>query len=501
MCANITPYDVWQIQVPGDLPARLRYKFQVELCEPAALIFNNISRTGQWVVDWLQEYGTPLKKVPVPANEKSLRIIAITNHFSLVYERFVLKWLLHYVEDKLDPDQFGGRKGHSVAHYLIEVQNAILYNQDLDKPFATVLTAIDISKGFNLLEHNELITRISDMGCPGWLIKILVSYFSGRSLQIRWQTKTSRKMPLNSGAGQGTLLGLFCFCVMFNEAGPRPSKEPLGEIMTQIRRNRKPIKAGKKKWVDDCSLTDPIRLPEKLVLDTRPKIIGPAQFHNRTGHMLPKQQNTMQSELDNLNEYCRLSKLTMNQEKSKSLLFNRARKHDFSPELYLKPGSRLEVVDEMKLVGYQLRSDLKTISNTRYIIKRAWKRMWVVRRLKTLGASEKDLLSVLRAQVLSVLQFATPAWSTLITQKESDQIESVLKTGLYLVYGQRYESFLWALRQANMSSLSEQRRKMFYNITKQCIKSTKFKKWFVISETPGGAVTRSKKTRFKPIPF
>ena len=49
-----------------------------------------------------------LKEFPVPANEKSLRVIAITNHFSLVYERFVLKWLLHYVKDKLDPDQFGG---------------------------------------------------------------------------------------------------------------------------------------------------------------------------------------------------------------------------------------------------------------------------------------------------------------------------------------------------------------------------------------------------------
>ena len=102
----ITPYDVWQIQqgrhktqscVPGDLPARLRYEFQVELCEPAALIFNNISRTGQWVEDWLQEYGTPLTKVPVPANEKDLRIIAITKHFSLVFERLVLKWLLHYI--------------------------------------------------------------------------------------------------------------------------------------------------------------------------------------------------------------------------------------------------------------------------------------------------------------------------------------------------------------------------------------------------------------------
>ena len=101
--------------------------------------------------DWKQEFGTPLKKVPVPANEESLRIIAITNHFSLIYERFVLKWVLQYIEDKLDPDQFGGQKGHSVAHYLIEVQNAILYNQDLDKACATLLAAIDISKGFNLM--------------------------------------------------------------------------------------------------------------------------------------------------------------------------------------------------------------------------------------------------------------------------------------------------------------------------------------------------------------
>ena len=75
----ITSYDVWQIQqgrhktqsaVPGDLPLRLRYEFQVELSEPAALIYNNITTTGIWVKDWLQEFGTPLKKVENPANEK-----------------------------------------------------------------------------------------------------------------------------------------------------------------------------------------------------------------------------------------------------------------------------------------------------------------------------------------------------------------------------------------------------------------------------------------------
>ena len=89
------------------------------------------------------------------------------------------------------------------------------------------MTAIDIEKGFNLIEHNEIITRILDLNCPGWLIKIVARYLTGRSLTIRWQSKQSRDLPLNSGAGQGMILGLFLFCIIFNGAGPKPSIEPL----------------------------------------------------------------------------------------------------------------------------------------------------------------------------------------------------------------------------------------------------------------------------------
>ena len=45
-------------------------------------------------------------------------------------------------------------------------------------------------------------------------------------------------------------------------------------------------KTGKKKWVDDCTVTDSLRLKEKLVLDSRPKKFGSAESHNRTGQML-----------------------------------------------------------------------------------------------------------------------------------------------------------------------------------------------------------------------
>ena len=99
--------------------------------------------------------------------------------------------------------------------------------------------------------------------------------------------------------------------------------------------------------------------------------------------------------------------------------------------------------------------------------------MWVVRRLTTLGASEPDLFKVLQAQVISVLQCATPAWSTLLTVAESARIESVLKTGLHLVYGNIYEFLNWALKQAKMSSLEDTRTKLFRTFTQDYLKKQK----------------------------
>ena len=99
---------------------------------------------------------------------------------------------------------------------------------------ATLMAGVDISKGFNLIEHNECITRISDMGCPNWLLRILISYLSKRQLIVRFQGKQSRKAPLNSGCGQGTLLGLFCFCITFNGAGP--TKQGINNDPTQTKK-------------------------------------------------------------------------------------------------------------------------------------------------------------------------------------------------------------------------------------------------------------------------
>ena len=154
-------------EVPGDLPKTLIQNFAPKLVTPLSKVYNNITNTGKWPSSWKIEYGIPLKKVTNPECEDDLRIISLTEFNSKVYEKFVMQWLLQYVGPHIDRGQYGGQKGNSVTHYLIDFVNFVMYNQDLKNMHAVLAVAIDFSKAFNRQNHNILVTLLSDLGVPG----------------------------------------------------------------------------------------------------------------------------------------------------------------------------------------------------------------------------------------------------------------------------------------------------------------------------------------------
>ena len=72
------------------------------------------------------------------------------------------------------------------------------------------------------------------------------------------------------------------------------------------------------------------------------------------------------------------------------MLFNPTINYDFVPALTLN-GIELETLDEMRLLGLTVRSDLSWKSNTDQMILRAYKKLWILKRLKSQGASIEDL--------------------------------------------------------------------------------------------------------------
>ena len=175
--------------------------------------------TSQWPSTRRTEYGIPLQKQANPENEDQLRIISLTSFFSKTFEHFVIEWLLKYIGDEIDPNQYGGQKDNSITHYLIEFVNFVLYNQDMTNTQAVLALMVDFKKAFNRQNHNTLVTLLSDMGVPGWLLRIIIGFLSDRELILRYKGGQSERKRLPGGSPQGTKLGMFLFLIMINFAG------------------------------------------------------------------------------------------------------------------------------------------------------------------------------------------------------------------------------------------------------------------------------------------
>ena len=83
--------------------------------------------------------------------------------------------------------------------------------------------------------------------------------------------------------------------------------------------------------------------------------------NNRTQHVLLQTEYTIHEQLNNLLEYCQENQMLINEGKTKVMLFNAGRDYDFMPKLSVNNAEVLEVLEEFKLLGVKIQSDLNPI--------------------------------------------------------------------------------------------------------------------------------------------
>ena len=365
--------------IPGELPKILYSEFAPELAAPLSQIYRTIVQTGKWPDIWKTEYGLPLKKTSNPLNEDQIRIISLTHFCSKVFERFVISWLLEYLKEHIDWWQYGGQKGSSVSHYLIDFINFISYNQDIKNIQAVLAVAVDFSKAFNRQNHNILLVLLSDLGVPGWLLQIVIGFLEDREMVVNFKGAKSSKRKLPGGCPQGTVLGMFLFLILINAAGFRNRMKNTGQVITSNPNKRKPMEEIHLKFIDDMTAAVSINIKEKLVKNPEPNPARPLRYHDRTQHILPDDENNLQEFLNDLMKYTNEHEMKINDSKTKAILFNNAVKSDFFPNLTLND-TPLEVVEEIRLLGVMVSSDLPWRSNTTTMCKKAYSRLWMLQR-------------------------------------------------------------------------------------------------------------------------
>ena len=143
--------------------------------------------------------------MPIPETLDDLRNIAKTPFISKVYESFIGEWLLPIIKPYLDPGQCG-LKGFSITHYLIKLLHFVHVTLDLRKPHAVLSALIDLSKAFNRVDHTLVIQDLYDMHTPSWLLKIVISYLSDRSMYLTYNGAQSSMKMLPGGGPKGAYL-------------------------------------------------------------------------------------------------------------------------------------------------------------------------------------------------------------------------------------------------------------------------------------------------------
>ena len=137
-------------------------------------------------------------------------------------------------------------------------------------------------------------------------------------------------------------------------------------------------------------------------------------------------------------------------------------------------GENLEVVEEFKILGLVITSDMRWNQHVKYICQRGYAKLWFLRRLKKLGVSTHVLIDLYEKHIRSILEYAAPAWSPMLTAENKSDIERVQKCSYSIIFGpNRYAKTL----NNNQKNTLEERRQIL--CSKFSVKASKsVPEWF-----------------------
>jgi ribonuclease P/MRP protein subunit RPP40 len=90
-------------------------------------------------------------------------------------------------------------------------------HQEIEKGRPTAAVFFDVTKEFDVVDHNFMETKLYSIGLRGKILKWLISFLSNRQLTVKINNKTSKVFETNIGVAQGSVLDPLIFLIFINE--------------------------------------------------------------------------------------------------------------------------------------------------------------------------------------------------------------------------------------------------------------------------------------------
>ena len=189
-------------------------------------------------------------------------------------------------------------------------------------------------------------------------------------MRVKWHGETSSVRNLNGGGPQGATFGIWEYLAQSNTSASCVNPE------------------YRFKFVDDLTVLEKVNLliAGLSSFNCKPSVPNDIPDHNQ---FINSAQLKSQEYLNNIKEWTDKQRMILNAKKTKVIIFNFTENYKFTTRMILDE-KNIEVVNEAKLLGVIITDDLKWDANTESLVKKANKRMELLRKVASFTLSIED---------------------------------------------------------------------------------------------------------------
>ena len=364
------------------------------IINPLTLICNNSIKEGEFPHDMKAADVSPLHKSKERHVVTNYRPISLLITLSKILEKVVYSRVYNFLveTDQLYQSQYGFRSGHSCQNAISELVGTILKNQEENK--ITIGVFIDLSKAFDTLSHDILLNKLGKYGIRGTTLKWFESYLSNRSMRVKIQNNIgemeySTYHPLTYGTPQGSCLGPLLFLIFIND------------------------------------LHYSVTYGTSLLFADDTTII---HSHKNLRYL----KWTVETDLNNLMDWFKANKLTLNLDKTVCMLFDSKAK---AIKLNLNIGDYiLQTSETVKFLGVWIDEKLAWTKHTSLLIMKLKQNMHLLRiNNKFLTKDTKKLIYY--AHIFSHLNYGILVWGNMIRSDTFTKLQKIMNKCFKLITG------------------------------------------------------------------
>lgn len=350
---------------PGedDISYRLLKECPIALLQSLATLYSKCLTVGYFPTHWKSAIGVMIPKPNKdPKIVTSYRPISLLSTTGKLFERILsTRMNFHFHEVQFfNKWQRAYLKSKEAAEHIHRLGTEIRLTKERAR-WKTAAVSLDVEKAFDSVWHDGLRYKLSNIGLPVKLVRLLSSFLTDRTIRVRCEHELSQPVLLSAGTPQGSVLSPLLYLIYVNDI-------PIN--------NSNKCEGGQ--FADDLSL---------WTSDTSLNVI----------------QLRLQRALNDIEHWCSTWRVKVNAAKTQLVLFTRS-KQLLELKLF---GQAITPRNNITLLGVTFDTNGGYSTHCKVKAKEAFRRLALLRKIsgQKWGASTRTLLTLYKQYILPVLDY------------------------------------------------------------------------------------------------